>query len=995
MSNAYPYTVSCLFKDYPNRTFFVGTVPKLLTNVDLYGADTTNPFPKEKPEKLWSRRLAVQSLPHLPFVLADEIIPSCAPFKVLQTIVVKKRDRPSGPSSSGQGRYGLSEGECNEWKALEEKLCNFAECLFYFARHRNGVQFVNSFKPFHKGYMPSAWKYDRLFDTEHEALEILHHALAGYQLLMALVSYGIALCRTMDDLPGHPRWAIYLQDERKLDPVLVDAIKSSPLNNFTRRRVGAYVFEGEIDASWASHITYMERARCPIYIKWHSETSWKYLERVMAKYRPTVELIRQSLNLAPQHQGRPPSPDLLSDSGTYERPGSSLATSVDGDDLDDPGDYDEIWNSAGPSGQRPGESMDDFFTRRERENNRRINLYSAVDHQRVLSRRKIAAAQKFLGGKKAADVYVWLPNRITGWVKRVWVTKASASDAFLSYNSKTRRYDPIRNCWDCYDGWAPETAPDYAEDEDIEDVFPDMRPISSSDPSGSTQQPAISEGAGTDSANDDLTQLTSSTHGPLATAIQSPPGSSATNVPSPLSTSNVTNLPMPPTTQPCTANDDVAMGEPNSSSTLQSPHLNLSSSTSTVSALSPLLTVPQTSPLASDRPPPPLQTPSISPSRSPSVPPNDRVSVSSTDRLPVMQPLFPSINTDHPPTDQMLNNNIEWIEPYTAPESNFQYHVPLIDDFSEEFIDTLCCRYGFLCEDTTMAGMGGAQGAVNQRDLSLSMGVFVARGCDIPSNYHHRFIAFTTMLRSGVSHPQLWDLDPLSARRLPDPPHSDSDAFSIRRLHDQRGNVLYEIETPLARSFIEEHYRLAVSTASTALDCYRRDYQYMLTAATRLVYTGKSFWTLKPRTRRRQYPRPGPFIPPYRRMDYKFTYLDYYSYTIEREKFFRYPHARAALLRGGIVWRLALDELDYENAIGGPSDTADDFGIVVTLPDGTELVDDALTDREQDLICGVYAVYTGMLLYVSKLVRNLNIYDRTRDANISTLLVAKAVNMDG
>jgi hypothetical protein len=82
-----------------------------------------------------------------------------------------------------------------------------------------------------------------------------------------------------------------------------------------------------------------------------------------------------------------------------------------------------------------------------------------------------------------------------------------------------------------------------------------------------------------------------------------------------------------------------------------------------------------------------------------------------------------------------------------------------------------------------------------------------------------------------------------------------------------------------------------------------------------------------------------------------------------REQFFKLPHSRAALLAGGIVWRLALEAICPGIALMGPSDTVAHFGDVLQSPDGP-LVDDSLTEEELNLICGVYDVYTGELTSV-------------------------------
>jgi len=112
----YPYRVFCVFPQDPQRrTFYVGINAKDLTESSFYGDYVKAPFP-EKPDQLWVTRTSVQAFPHLPFVLADEIIPACTPFEPLQVIVVDKNDYPEGCSS--QSRYGLSDERCKGWNTL-------------------------------------------------------------------------------------------------------------------------------------------------------------------------------------------------------------------------------------------------------------------------------------------------------------------------------------------------------------------------------------------------------------------------------------------------------------------------------------------------------------------------------------------------------------------------------------------------------------------------------------------------------------------------------------------------------------------------------------------------------------------------------------------------------------------------------------------------------------------------------------------------------------
>jgi hypothetical protein len=99
----------------------------------------------------------------------------------------------------------------------------------------------------------------------------------------------------------------------------------------------------------------------------------------------------------------------------------------------------------------------------------------------------------------------------------------------------------------------------------------------------------------------------------------------------------------------------------------------------------------------------------------------------------------------------------------------------------------------------------------------------------------------------------------------------------------------------------------------------------------------------------------------YRRTGYKPTVVDYGVYGMLRERFLQSPRGRAALFAGGIVGRLAREAVDDVLASLGPSYEV--FSEGVRLWDGTSPTaywDDALTDQEIDLICGVYEVATGV-----------------------------------
>jgi hypothetical protein len=109
----------------------------------------------------------------------------------------------------------------------------------------------------------------------------------------------------------------------------------------------------------------------------------------------------------------------------------------------------------------------------------------------------------------------------------------------------------------------------------------------------------------------------------------------------------------------------------------------------------------------------------------------------------------------------------------------------------------------------------------------------------------------------------------------------------------------------------------------------------------------------------------GPAITvPVRMPGYKFTQDDYYAYEQQRAALLSDPRvARSALLRGGIVWRLAVATLSFDDVLEGPTiaATIQRRGIVVkTNDDSTDLCDDGLSQLELDIICGLHHCYTGI-----------------------------------
>lgn len=86
-----------------------------------------------------------------------------------------------------------------------------------------------------------------------------------------------------------------------------------------------------------------------------------------------------------------------------------------------------------------------------------------------------------------------------------------------------------------------------------------------------------------------------------------------------------------------------------------------------------------------------------------------------------------------------------------------------------------------------------------------------------------------------------------------------------------------------------------------------------------------------------------------------FNQGDYREYENQRARVMSQRHSRAALLKGGIIWRLAREHLGADSVLSGPSVTArKGVGWEVS-----GFVDDELSPNELDCIVGVSHCETG------------------------------------
>jgi hypothetical protein len=221
-------------------------------------------------------------------------------------------------------------------------------------------------------------------------------------------------------------------------------------------------------------------------------------------------------------------------------------------------------------------------------------------------------------------------------------------------------------------------------------------------------------------------------------------------------------------------------------------------------------------------------------------------------------------------------------------------------------------------------------------------------------------LAFIQKLSIG-RHPEVekWDLESRNCMSL-------VSSWRLKHLRLTDNNIfLFDFNSSL---YIK--WKLAVSCATDALYVCRLDSRLDNYKVTRLLLQqGIRFHTLCPLMKAPFAPVPSTpltHILPIRLSEYTFTLKDYEAYIWQCSTIFNQPWGHALLFQGGIVWRLAVELLSWDDALREPSLFATFHGSGFSIKDPNAngwLIDDDLMEQELDLICGTYQCYTGMCLH--------------------------------
>ncbi len=160
-----------------------------------------------------------------------------------------------------------------------------------------------------------------------------------------------------------------------------------------------------------------------------------------------------------------------------------------------------------------------------------------------------------------------------------------------------------------------------------------------------------------------------------------------------------------------------------------------------------------------------------------------------------------------------------------------------------------------------------------------------------------------------------------------------------------------------------QQWKLATTAARHALTVCRLDPSMREDEIARfLVNRGIPFRTLQKSDTLRRGPHfldpPLKIVHPTRTADYVFTFVDYRAYMQHCAALLCHPRARAALMKGGYIWRVSVPILSVQKVIDGPSGWSSnrDEMFVASSAEMGEFIDDELTDSEIE----AFVVFIGV-----------------------------------
>ena len=320
------------------------------------------------------------------------------------------------------------------------------------------------------------------------------------------------------------RWEPLLQ-KAKFSLDYIQIIKTSELVDFspTYRRTGVFIEHSEKDFGDYIDLIY-RKSNVPCWIHWGDvRLGAPKHDGVLAMYLPSDAEV-----IAAKMDSRAVPGVAVAKTATTR----SLVDvpAVEGDNQKDP--VDKFPEPEKRSGQKRGESWQDFFARMDKRRTEGIAGEGTKAREARLAREKAQQNHPRPGiSSRAPSVYLWEEDIETGFLLRKAISRNHVQDIWYNYLNRQRRYDSITNQWDICEALAPE--PRNVMDFSGGDPYEDMESDDDYGDYGQFHRPLITpttralQAIRNSSGNSHVSSVTTSTSQPLPPTSATPPAVAA------------------------------------------------------------------------------------------------------------------------------------------------------------------------------------------------------------------------------------------------------------------------------------------------------------------------------------------------------------------------------------------------------------------------------------------------------------------------------------
>ena len=299
--------------------------------------------------------------------------------------------------------WRLPEKDSRSWSSLQASLLHLGTTLLSWVKRTYPQRYLHAEIP----PLPETFGFTKFHPTEEETRKCLERTLDSFVVLIAFVSYAIAISPGGNPSNPDAPWVQHMLETKRGHPSWYDGIRNSFITDFSANsRVGMIV---KVSSCPPEHfVQRMISYGIPVWFHWGLPPLPATNHAIAAKHRPVLE--------------NPSGPSLLHTEPTCEP-----------------------FKVERNSRQKPGETWREYFARRRIQTDQTKARESPRERSIRLDREQ-AQSKRQQPGKKGPSAWHWEDKG--GYRVRTLLTRGEAGHVWSGYRNAQLKYDSFSNEYD-------------------------------------------------------------------------------------------------------------------------------------------------------------------------------------------------------------------------------------------------------------------------------------------------------------------------------------------------------------------------------------------------------------------------------------------------------------------------------------------------------------------------------------------------------------------